>query len=1416
MLKNVRTSLMKSLLLVLAGSAALQAQWDSRLQLGKTDFLDLYQSSGNKKAKPEVVTLLDFSGSMEAVMFHASYPNGDTADNATGDGNMKFTRSGSSSTNWAVSASLTLTNTSAYKGSFANLTGGILLRPDGTAVTRANVNTTASSTSVLMNGATASSVTLAGQAAVDKASDVRNWIRACSHVRFNYLDGTTTRTLDIPVPWRTMNAASSGYPLSGQTQYDAETGLNIELDTSFAVSGAQNSIWSNSSSIASVLIPNYRTDYVRWLFTGKDGAGKYIIPDALNASLSLDGVARVTFANGIPARTRTQAVKEAAIRTWISYQKKVFWAFRFLNPGGENSVTTVNPSTTSPGITNAATFNTVTTTGNDRTWYLMNNTTLSPTNSRTGMQRISALFASGNTPLTFAVANTLAQFQDSASVFNSVETGDDIPQDCTKHFLIAFTDGQPTSDNSPTNTTVYIGDGISGSADAGNKAINTAGKASMNPSGTNWNIMNYAGAAAHAQDSDISVTNKIAIPTYPAGASSPQNFVPNWIKSRNGVTFSTPHPVQVMTVGVSLGGELTDPAGGKFRLFATAIVGDPRDHDWALNSDPAPHAFELTIPSDPTSSPTSGSVYFFDAASPDKLVAYLAAAFKAIDDISGQSITATPVVPFSGVALAKQVYLGRFDLPDPNAPSPYWNGDLLMFPTGTVNGQTQLLQNSGTPVSNLDSKTAQSLSQWSAKSILNQENYWATRTIYTRPSATVTAPNPALVNFTDQTGAGKLDDFQASMDSALTLAQKQDLVRWTRGADTSVSAPYPNRTNLMGDIINSAPAVQEYGISTSSTPGVSAGSLPGTLSSALATHSGAKFRVLFVGTNTGFLHAFGEVSWETPYTKSDGTASTMVKGVAAELWSFIPTDFLPYLGKLRDNTQLHRFMVDGSPVVYHQDRPQNSNLAGDDIVNYNEKAYVIFGLRKGGRSYYSLDVSDPLNPKMAWALNPEEAAKIPASRVLKGTLAAAQTLVGSMGFSTSQPGLGRVFYSDNGSLHIRRAVFLGGGLSVPELEVAVGPAPTGGFGKPLGRSVLALDAATGEILQTWDLTGLPGIASIPAGVLPFQYFTNSGMVQRAYFGDRNGNIWALGSGQKSTVSPFNGFRLDSSALDRWTTDGSIGGTPAVRAIYQAPAKEKQSTLPTAFNIATFPSIRTTDPKISPAAVGVGFVSGDRNNPLDLWYSSPTNPAPTGHRLNVVFDRQDSYLLGLDSVGVATGQMQDMSSQTSSSASVIDPSSTNYYLKSKYGYYINFPGPTLSGTQTFIPKGVNEPLVLSGVLFYSYFKPTKGDTCNPGSGLTRTWRVCDVMNPVISNSAADTSVKACTPGFVMEWAGVASNFAAKGTTAVNQAGGVLDVGGGGATGTGVGTGKVAIGTAAGSYAETFPKPRVWRSVHSDQN
>ncbi|MBI3131707.1 MAG: hypothetical protein HYZ13_10310 [Acidobacteria bacterium] len=1199
--------------------------------------------------------------------------------------------------------------------------------------------------------------------------------------------------MDLPLPWTILDKGTSGTPLRAAYTTDPKTGTDIELDTNYlGAETAYTNLRVNSSSIATAHLRNgdynhlYRDTYIAWIFSAKDSSNNYYIKDTTAAPIPFD--------NGLPNRTRIQAVKEAAIKTWLKYQDRVLWAMRGLEDTTYPAKST-NPVSPIPTVTNNST------TGGNREWILLNDDPLG------GARYIAKLVASTSTPLTHALADTYFQLQNDnpfAKVHKKIsDTDDQRPVDCLKHFVILFTDGNPNI-GSDLNAGNEDWQPYSSGPTAGNAAV--AGSiGSLERFGTLWNVPTLAGVAAHGGNKEI---GWIRDPSTQSGTTI-TGLAPFWIPSRvdnTGVrtTFSTPHAIQTMTVGVSLGENFqadgitpipiaADKTSPKYRLLAAATYGDPSKSKTGYDISTAK---EFAV--DGIGEPLTDSVYYFDGRDPDTLVDNLDKAFKLINNINAQGITSTPVVPFSGLALSRQIYLGNFEAPDKSDPNTLWSGDLLMFPTRVTSGKTEILTNTGGVVAALSPATASAQAQWSAKQILNSTP-WSSRIVYTRPSATAGNPNPALVEFTSDAGALKFDGFKGELPAG-TDAQRQALVNWMRGgdnkADAAVPLPYGNRSNLMGDIINSAPTVIEYASSAGFPSAVGA---PG--------DAVFHYRLVIVGTNSGFLHAFAETSWDEEITVGPEKFK-ITKGVAKEMWSFIPTDFLKYLSYLTVKTNPHRFLVDGAPVVYHRDLPTtSSSVAGNGKVDNGEKAFLVFGLRKGGRSYYALDISNPSAPTAAWALRADEATTIPSTRVLAPTtaLADAQKIVGDMGYSTSQPAIGRVLFTSNGARKVRPAVFLGGGLSDPEVE-------TLNFsGRKMGRSAIALDVTSGEILQVWDLSAKAGVGSISAGVVPFEFFPSSGFVQRGYFTDNAGGVWALGS-DKHSSGDYSKFRLDSSDLDNWTVDGTRTGAPSIRKVYQA-TNDKHSTLPAPFNIGQLPVFRDTDPKVAPATVGLAFTSGDRNNPLDLYLK---DPKPTRHRINIVFDRQDSQGLGIDVTGMTDGNLEDMSASTDPTADVINPSKPGYYLRNKYGYYINFPSPITVGTSTFYSKGINEPTVLAGVLFYSYFKPTSGDACSPGTGLTRSWRVCDVINPVVNTGEAALSSKSCTAGFVMEWAGVASNFGARGTVAVNQAGGVLAAGGGGDSGTGASDmGKVAIGTATGSYSESFPKPRVWRSVHSNQ-
>jgi len=76
------------------------------------------------------------------------------------------------------------------------------------------------------------------------------------------------------------------------------------------------------------------------------------------------------------------------------------------------------------------------------------------------------------------------------------------------------------------------------------------------------------------------------------------------------------------------------------------------------------------------------------------------------------------------------------------------------------------------------------------------------------------------------------------------------------------------------------------------------------------------------------------------------------------------------------------------------------------------------------------------------------------------------------------------------------------------------------------------------------------------------------------------------------------------------------------------------------------------------------------------------------------------------------------------------------------------------------------MVVSSSLYYSYFTPTTVDVCTGGSGYTYTFKICDVLNPVVSDVRTGVT---CNSGLVDTWFNIASDFTMLGAPGVQQAG-----------------------------------------------
>jgi len=785
------------------------------------------------------------------------------------------------------------------------------------------------------------------------------------------------------------------------------------------------------------------------------------------------------------------------------------------------------------------------------------------------------------------------------------------------------------------------------------------------------------------------------------------------------------------------------------------------------------------------------------------------------------------------------VYLGSCQ--PPKTGGVIWPGALFMFGTRESGGAISIIDNKGDVATVIDKSTA----LWATSDVLLGRS-WKDRKLYTRlPGGTALKPFKAAgADFT------AMEPYIANLKvPAWSTSELQTMVQSAMGADTAGAKdgdglPVNNRANIMGDIINSAPAALEYKFTDST---IAAGIAASSRLNAVA--DGERFRIILVGTNQGWLHAFGEVTKTSTITDSEGKEQEIVTGAVDELWSFMPTDFLKdldYVYGPTSGSNSHKFMVDGTPAIYLLDLPPATGGSGNGWLDYNsdvtksERGIAIIGLRKGGRSYYALDIRDPFNPTLKWSLVPDESASLPATRNLtKPTVALAdlQTIVADMGFSSSTPATARIAFDGK----LRDAVFLGGGFSVPEVESNF---LKDGKTIPLGRSVMALDVYTGEMLSAVDLTKVPygttvygnpttcSVGPVAAGLVPFEFFLNSGMAQRAYFIDYAGGLWSWGSkatpsATDATYGVYKDYRVDSSDLAKWTA-GSSGTAPGIRKVYHDGSASKNwlySTLPAPFRVGYFRGVGKGG-NASPSAVGIAMVSGDRNNPLDYEYAAGTKPSQ--HRLTVVFDRQDSRAWGLDTqdgpdAGIGDGQLADFTDKTATTATTtpctdsvmkdITPGCTDYFLapkkadgspdeaNTKFGYYVNFPVPA---NPAFVSKGINYPIVISGSLFYTYFEPTTADPCTGGTGVSHSMLISDVFQPLVKDNRSGI---ANPSGELAKWSGVASDYIAVGTRGVIQGGTVAlanPIPGGVQT-------TIEIKNLQGSAKARYPKARVWRTV-----
>lgn len=230
--------------------------------------------------------------------------------------------------------------------------------------------------------------------------------------------------------------------------------------------------------------------------------------------------------------------------------------------------------------------------------------------------------------------------------------------------------------------------------------------------------------------------------------------------------------------------------------------------------------------------------------------------------------------------------------------------------------------------------------------------------------------------------------------------------------------------------------------------------------------------VMFFGTNDGYFRVINADN-------------------GSEYFSFVPEEMLSDMHRRRSNPSgKHIYGVDGAPTVWVKD------VNGDGVITKAEgdHVYVYFGFRRGGNSYYALDVTDLANPTVKWRITPQTPG------------------FEELGQTWSKPIKTKIRYDresnqqkfDPAELDV--LIFAGGyDTNQDDIDTNIHRRTDS-----MGRAIYVVDANSGVLLWKMDNYGNDANSdmqySIPANVTVVDTDL-SGHADQMYVGDMGGQIW---------------------------------------------------------------------------------------------------------------------------------------------------------------------------------------------------------------------------------------------------------------------------------------------------------------------
>ncbi|WGK60982.1 PilC/PilY family type IV pilus protein [Halopseudomonas sp. SMJS2] len=376
---------------------------------------------------------------------------------------------------------------------------------------------------------------------------------------------------------------------------------------------------------------------------------------------------------------------------------------------------------------------------------------------------------------------------------------------------------------------------------------------------------------------------------------------------------------------------------------------------------------------------------------------------------------------------------------------------------------------------------------WSASDVMNTQG---TRNIYMAGDTGTTDLREFTYNNLSNTLKTIFDRNPDSLGSSTDSrgADRVAYIKGSRAAEGSASNQFRRRTSLLGDIINSQPAV----VGTPAYLPYLADKIDGNPGDYLrfqqkystSAESPNRRELIYVGANDGMLHAL--------------SADT-----GAEVFAFVPSAVLQHMPKLAGQTYAgggHRFFVDGSPIVR-------------DVYINNEWRTVLVGtLRAGGKSVFALDITEPgtdgSGVKLLWEITD------------------ASPDYENLGYSFPEPEIVRLHSGEWAVLQANGYESADGVASLFIIDIADGN---------LIKEVVAENGESGA-------NGLSGVRGADNN--------GDGIVDYAYAGDLQGNLWRFDLSRPVSATDGDPFaRSKQTGVSTGDYKVSYGGKPLYQAAY---------------------------------------------------------------------------------------------------------------------------------------------------------------------------------------------------------------------------------------------------------------------------